>query len=108
MIFESVNLLENDVNTLSFMAVVTNDENSYGASNILDPKVQKRLVELFSESFFLIPSSVHEWIAVSTHISDDANVIATMIKEVNTAQVDAIEQLSNHPYKLIDGRIVSA
>lgn len=110
MIYESHsdNLLECDVDTPSFMAVVTNDESSYGASNILDPKVQKRLVELFSEGFFLIPSSVHEWIAVSTHISDDANVIATMIKEVNTAQVDAIEQLSNHPYKLVDGRIVSA
>ena len=104
----SDNLLECDIDNISFMAVITNDENSYGTSNILDPKVQKRLVELYPEGFFLIPSSVHEWIAVSTHINNDANGIASMIKEVNATQVDAIEQLSNHPYKLVDGRIVSA
>ena len=75
------------------MYVIGNEEGYYGASSILLPEVQAR----FTEDMYIIPSSVHEMIAVSA-AGDFALEIGNMIKEVNRTCVDPTEVLGEDPY----------
>lgn len=86
------------------LIVVTNGDNLYGAIKILKKEVQDELAAKLGEGYMLIPSSIHEWIA-TTKLDVDAT--KEMIGEVNKNEVDYNEQLSDHPYTIKNGRLVT-
>lgn len=101
------NLLEKDIDIPCQIVTICSMDESYDAIQILNPKVQKRLGELFPKGYYLIPSSIHEWIAIeATFIDSDA--LAEMICEANSSVVDIQDRLSDHPYKIVNGQLVSA
>ena len=81
------------------MTVITNSSKTYGAAAILYKGLLKDLAKrMNTEELILIPSSVHEMLAISgsnTHI-DDVN---EMIREVNDSQVAPGDQLGDHAYR---------
>lgn len=81
------------------MTVITNSSKTYGAAVILYKELLKDLAaRMNTEELILIPSSVHEMLAISgsnTHI-DDVN---EMIREVNESQVAPGDQLGDHAYR---------
>ena len=85
-------------NSMPKMYVVTNSQKCFGASMILSKQVRKMLVDYIGEDILIIPSSVHEVLAIPYNKDEDPTAIEVMIKEVNATQVDPAEQLSNHPY----------
>ncbi len=56
------------------------------------------LAEQMGTDLFILPSSVHEIIAVSTDMGDPES-LAQMVQDVNGGQVSPEEQLSDHVYR---------
>lgn len=75
------------------MYVITNENRTYGASSILSPEI----IDRFERDMYIIPSSVHELIAVP---AGDlmAMELGNMIKEVNQTEVLPEEILGDDPY----------
>ena len=82
------------------MIVVTNEDGVNGAGSILAPEVRKLLIKaLGTEEIMIIPSSVHELIAISKDYMDVDSVLA-MVREVNRTCLAPQEILSNSVYEL--------
>lgn len=84
------------------MLVVTNTSKFLGAASIFCERVQNRLDELFPNGYYLVPSSIHEFIAVDKQI-----LIPESLKEVifdmNKNVVEKEEQLSDAAYYFENG-----
>lgn len=80
------------------MYVITNSEKINGAASIVYSNALDKLAERVGTDLYVLPSSVHEIIAVSTNMGDPSQ-LAEMVKEVNAGEVAADEQLSDHVYK---------
>ncbi|MCM1251686.1 MAG: DUF5688 family protein [Clostridium sp.] len=78
------------------MYVLTNKGKIYGAAGILHKKLVREFAK--GQSFFILPSSIHETIFVPAANPSDKAVFDNMVEEVNAAQVRAEEQLSDHCY----------
>lgn len=79
------------------MYVITNSMKINGAASVLYENNLHELAERLESDLYLIPSSVHEMIAVSTKIGDPYE-IAAMIYEANILVVNLEERLSNQVY----------
>ena len=79
------------------MLVITNMKKAFGASAILYPGMMKDIEERLGD-FYVLPSSVHEVIAVPA-LSSDAAFLADIVRSVNDTQVAPNEQLSDHVYR---------
>lgn len=86
------------LDTPSRMYILTNEHHLNGASVILYPNTLSRLASEVNSDLILLPSSIHEWIAV---LADDNMCMEDyhfMVKEVNETQLMDEEVLSDHAY----------
>ena len=81
------------------MFIITNDKKSNGAAAILDEKLMQSIIEKIGEDFYLLPSSVHEWILIKATDDVDVSALNIMVNEVNESQVAPDERLSDHAYR---------
>lgn len=80
--------------------VITNQKITYGAPLILLPEVQEELAEVFAPyggDYFLIPSSVHEMIAVP--VADSPEDLLELIRQINFGEIPVEDRLSNSAYR---------
>ena len=89
-------------NCSDFIYVISNTANVYGAAAVLLSEAYRDL----SPSGFLIPSSVHEFLAIPLFDGGTYNVseLNAIVKEVNTACVSVDEVLSDSVYYWSDGK----
>lgn len=86
------------------MWVVTNKSSVNGASVILSEKLLRRIEEKLGEKFAILPSSIHECIAVPLE-KNDASDLLQMVCEVNATEVDPEDRLTNSVYIYKDGKL---
>ncbi|MCR5337221.1 MAG: DUF5688 family protein [Lachnospiraceae bacterium] len=79
------------------MYVISNEQRINGAAGFLYSDCLEKLSQKLGTDLYIIPSSIHELLAVSTK-SINAMELAKIIKEVNQTQVAEEEQLSDHVY----------
>lgn len=79
------------------MWVISNDRGVNGAISMLYEDQLHKLAEKLETDLYILPSSVHEVIAVSTDMGDPYE-LAQMVSEINMDQVDLDERLSNQVY----------
>lgn len=79
------------------MFVISNDRGINGAASMLYENELHRLAQRMESDLYIMPSSLHEVIAVSTNMGDP-NSLAQMVKEINMDQVALEERLSNQVY----------
>jgi len=79
------------------MYVISNDRGINGAASMLYENELHQLAERLGTDLYIMPSSVHEVIAVSTNMGDP-NSLAQMVNEINMDQVSLEERLSNQVY----------
>lgn len=80
------------------MLVVTNATTSFGAGVITSRRVVKRISQMLGETnLVLIPSSVHEILALPAYMSFGSN-LSDLVKEINGSEVAEEEQLSDNAY----------
>ena len=83
--------------------VITNDTAFQGAAAITDPEVLAGAYDLIgSEEIYIIPSSVHECLALPANIP--AEEVNAMIQEINRTEVKLEDRLGDHAYlqQLVD------
>lgn len=91
-------------NGMDTMLIVKNQNNMNGAIHILDEAVMDQLAEKLGEKFVVIPSSIHEVIAMPFDGDFGAYVsYEEMIHEVNTSELSEDEYLSFNAY-LVDSK----
>ncbi len=78
--------------------VLTNSIRSFGAGCIMYPGLLEKVGLLLGENYYILPSSVHEWILVPESKGLDPEKMNMMVQEVNKTQVEEEEQLSDHIY----------
>lgn len=84
-----------------FMWVISNKARTKGAAAILD----KAALERFAASHgvnkvYALPSSIHEWIILPYNPDFNIDMLSSMVKEVNAATVDPVDQLGSKAYTL--------
>ena len=86
------------------MYLVTSLDGSYGASVILHPSVQRLLSEILGE-YLVLPSSVHETLAIPTQFAPNLEEVAHMVQTINQEVVEPSERLSDHVYEVSHGTL---
>lgn len=79
------------------MYVISNNKGINGAVSMLYEDGLHELAEKLGSDLYIMPSSVHEVIAVSTDMGNP-NELAAMVAEINMDQVALDERLSNQVY----------
>lgn len=80
------------------MFVLTNDRKTNGASILLFKEQLVELAEKVDDDFFILPSSIHELLAIPASQVDDAEQLRQMVREVNDTQVAPDEILGYEVY----------
>ena len=80
------------------MMILTNSRKTYGACSILYPGMLEQLAERFGGDYYMIPSSVHEFLLVPREREQDREGLKKMIAEVNRTELPPEEVLSDHLY----------
>lgn len=80
------------------MWIITNSIGINGASSIVYSDELQKLAEKFDSDIYILPSSIHEAIAVSTAMGDPYE-LAEMVHDINMGQVRLEERLSNQVYR---------
>lgn len=79
------------------MFVITNDLKLNGAATIYYSDVLEKIAEKLRDDLYILPSSIHEVIAIPSRY-EDLESLSAMVKEVNSTQVAEEEQLSDNVY----------
>lgn len=79
------------------MTVLTNTIRNLGASVILYSEIVKQTAEAMGSDIYLIPSSIHEFLALPVEMVDTGELTAT-IRSINGSVVTGKDILSDHPY----------
>lgn len=79
------------------MYVISNKQQINGATSILYEGELHKLAEKLGTDLYLMPSSIHESIAVPADAADP-NELAQMVTDINMSQVRLDERLSNQVY----------
>ncbi len=78
--------------------VATNEKKIYGASVILYPGFLKEAAAFFGDSFYILPSSVHEVILLKDNHEANVSEIGDIVKSVNSSCVSDEDYLSDSVY----------
>jgi len=77
--------------------VISNESRINGAASMLYEEVLYTLAEQLERNLYIMPSSIHEVLAVSAAMKDP-NELAQMVSEINRAQISLDKRLSNQVY----------
>lgn len=94
---EIADMMIGDIPPEQSMYVISNDRGINGAISMLYEDQLHALAENLDTDLYILPSSVHEVIAVSSSMGDP-NELAQMVAEINMDQVSLDERLSNQVY----------
>lgn len=97
---EEMNAFREAMGVDTVMYVLSNRIKLFGAVGILQEKCLEELSELLNGNYFIIPSSIHEVIALEAVDTSEENIaeLREMIEEVNETQLRVEEQLSKKLY----------
>lgn len=94
---ELADMLAGETEPVETLYIITNEKRTFGAASILYEDGLHELAESIGTDLYVLPSSVHEVIAVSTSMGS-AEEMARMVREVNTEQVSPEDRLSDQVY----------
>lgn len=95
---EMAEMMFSDMPLNQQMFIISNKSKVNGAASMFYEDTLSELADRIGTSLYILPSSVHEVIAVSTDMGTP-ETLAQMVQEVNGGQVAPEEQLSDHVYK---------
>lgn len=78
--------------------IISNKAGFYGASGVLNVDTMKKITDIFGEDAYVLPSSIHECLAVKKSKGTVAE-LRDMVREVNNSMVLPEERLSDQIYQ---------
>lgn len=98
-IFGDMGLEETDFGVPEIpMYVVSNHSRINGAASMLCPSVRERLEDCIGGNVAILPSSIHECIAVPYNSDEELEMYRSMVSEVNSTTVEEIDKLTDSVY----------
>lgn len=94
---EMMELVLEDITPERALWVISNTRGINGAGSMLYEQELHKLAEDLGSDLYILPSSVHEVLAVSTDVGDPEE-LAGMVAQVNLAEVPMEDRLSNQVY----------
>lgn len=95
--FELKQAIEQEIKVNEPMFVITNEHKHKGAGALLFEEDLQELATYFGSSFYLLPSSIHESIALPEDFVTPLE-LASMVEEINQMEVEIGDRLSNQVY----------
>lgn len=80
------------------MYVLTNEENCFGAVNMIFDSVLTKAGEMMKEDFWVLPSSVHECVLVAGSLEMEQEELEEMVHRINAKEVSPEDFLSDSVY----------
>ncbi len=80
------------------MIVITNEVGTFGAGALFCEGILDQVSEKLDGNYYLLPSSVHEWIAVPDAAGHSREDLEMMVKSANSTVVDAADRLSDNVF----------
>lgn len=81
-----------------YMYVLTNPERNFGAVTVCYPETLEKVWRYIGEDYYLLPSSIHEFILIPESYGAEAKQLQRIVREINATEVRAEEVLSNRVY----------
>lgn len=81
------------------MYVISNPQRLNGATVILYPDALKEIREKVGSDYYILPSSVHELLAIPKGEAPSKAELRKMVREINESQVEPQERLSGEVYE---------
>lgn len=81
------------------MYVLTNPSRTGGAAAMLHPETLEQMSRLFPEGYYLLPSSVHEFLIIPKSMDISPKELGEMVRDVNHQMVSKEEILSDRVYE---------
>ena len=81
------------------MIVITNNSAINGASALFYEGTMQKVSEQLHGDYYILPSSIHEVIAIPTSMESDYRNLERMVHDVNSAMVEKEDQLSDRVYR---------
>lgn len=78
--------------------IVTNSIGYFGADALLYPDVIKRAADIIGTDCYVLPSSIHDLIILSSEFYNGQNKLLDLVRETNLTQVAPKERLSDSIY----------
>lgn len=80
------------------LVIVTNESGIDGASVLFYPGVLERCADILNGNFYILPSSLHEFLILGEDETVRAKELKAMVKDINDNILDPEEFLSNNVY----------
>ena len=103
---ESVDGLEEDSLVNDELYILRTECPSYGASIISDCEVLDKIYEAYGGEYWILPSSVHEVLIISTSFGKDPAELLWMVRDINRTEVLPKDKLSDNIYKYDGWRLI--
>jgi hypothetical protein len=78
--------------------LLSNEQKCFGAACIGYPGMPERLAKELGGDFYLIPSSIHEFLLLRADAQYEMDKLNHMVREINATQLDPQDVLANHVY----------
>lgn len=85
------------------LLIISNSKYVYGAAACLSKDVQDKLTEILGDEYVILPSSIHEVIAVPMGLASEISELAEMVSSINSNTVSAIDKLTDSVYQVKNG-----
>lgn len=94
------NLFDKEINDKlpDGMYTLTNSSTNLGAAVLYYPDVQKRIGDMLQNSYYVLPSSIHELMILPCSVNDNPEFLRKMVKEANETVVNPQEVLSDRVF----------
>ena len=86
------------------IVMCSNTTGIMGASTMFYPGIEEKIRDVVGAEFYILPSSVHEVLAVPK-TEMDLEGLRDMVTTINAAEVSLKDQLSNNVYELSGGKL---
>lgn len=86
--------------------VLSNESGNHGASALLYPQMPKKIYEVIGGNYYLLPSSIHEFLVVPANEKVIPQELMAIVREVNRTEIEKEEFLSDQIY-YFDGDIIT-
>lgn len=86
--------------------LLTNEDGFHGAGVLLYDRMPKWIYEQLKEPYYLLPSSVHEFLILPGKDAPEPSRLQEIVREINATQVEKEERLSDEVY-YFDGNIIT-
>lgn len=88
------------------LLILSNESGIYGATVLLYPEVPNRIFERVGKNYYLLPSSIHEFLVVPDELDVKPLNLQEIVREVNEKHIIEEEFLSDNIY-YFDGNIIT-